>query len=104
MNTDSGLANSYNNIRENEMPSNNDEWLKTRAEKEEENLQLEKEMRLLYIKSIQSHIPSKCPECHNLLIIDDEQIYCPSCGLVTQDSTMFNGGQKFHLPHGLRLG
>ena len=96
------LTNSYNNIRENEMPT--DEWLKTRAEKEEEANQLQKEMRLLYIKSIQSHIPSYCPECHNHLVIDDEQIYCPHCGLITQDSNRFIAGFKFHLPHGLRLG
>lgn len=99
----SGLTNSYNNIRENEMPTT-DEWLKTRAEKDEEQRQLAKEMRLLYIKKMQSHIPPYCPECHTLLIIDEEQIYCPECGLVTQDSTMFQAGIKFHLPHGLRLG
>ena len=95
-----GPINSYNNIRDEKMSN----WLKTRAEKQEEENQRKKEMRLMYIKSIQSHIPSYCPECHTPLIIDDEQIYCPTCGLVTQDSTMFNNGIKFHLPHGLRLG
>ena len=83
-------------IEEDNMPSNN-EWLKTTAEKETER-------RLLYIKKMQSHIPPYCPECHNQLIIDDEQIYCPKCGLVTQDSMKFIAGVKYHLPHGLRLG
>lgn len=86
-----------------QMPSHN-EWLKTRAEKDEEQRQREIELRLLYIQKMLSHIPPYCPECHTHLIIDDEQISCPACGLVTQDSTYYNGGQKFHLPHGLRLG
>lgn len=73
--------------------SNDDEWLKTRAEK-----------RLIYILSIQSHIKPYCPECGAPLTVDDEQIYCNSCGLVTQDSTCFNAGIKVNLPHGLRLG
>ena len=80
-------------IEEENMP---DRWL------EPEDYRIR--MRLNYIQSIQSHIPPKCPECNTHLIIDDEQIYCPACGLVTQDSTMFNNGIKFNLPHGLRLG
>ena len=61
-------------------------------------------LRLVFIESIQSHIPSRCPECHTPLEIDDEQIYCPSCGLITQDSITYTAGIKHHLPHGLRLG
>lgn len=99
----SGLTNSYNNIRENKMPSD-DEWLKTYAEKQEEKQQKQREWRLAYIQKMQSHIPNRCPECKNQLIIDEEQIYCPYCGLITQNSTMFNAGIKIHLPHGLRLG
>lgn len=60
--------------------------------------------RMIYIKGIQSHIPSECPECSHDLVIDDEQIFCPHCGLVTQDSSEFVSGMKYHLPHGLRLG
>ena len=62
-----------------------------------------KVMRLNYIKSIQSHIRNYCPECHHKLIVDDEQIYCPLCGLITQDSTCYIAGVKYYLPHGLKL-
>ena len=74
-----------------------DRWLMTSEE-------WDAYIRLVFIKSIQSHIPHKCPECHTILEVDDEQIYCPKCGLVTQDSTEFVSGIKYHLPHGLRLG
>jgi uncharacterized Zn finger protein (UPF0148 family) len=61
-------------------------------------------VRLLYIKKLQAHTPTHCPECDCELTIDDEQIYCPECGLVTQDSTEYVASIKYHLPHGLRLG
>ena len=60
--------------------------------------------RLLYIQKLQAHTPSVCPECTTELIVDDEQIYCPKCGLITQDSYDYHAGQHFHLPHGIRLG
>ncbi len=60
--------------------------------------------RMYYIMGLQSHIPNTCPECSHELKIDDEQIFCPKCGLVTQDSSEFIAGMKYHLPHGLRLG
>ena len=63
----------------------------------------EKKARLLYILSLQSHIPHKCPECHTTLEVDDEQIYCPKCGLVTQDSNKYSAGLPYRLPHGLKL-
>ena len=59
--------------------------------------------RLYYIKSLQAHIPKTCPECNNELIVDEEQIYCPKCGLITQDSYNYQAGQHFKLPHGLKL-
>ena len=59
--------------------------------------------RLYYIKSIQAHVPNTCPECNNELIVDEEQIYCPNCGLITQDSYDYQAGIKYHLPHGLKL-
>lgn len=60
-------------------------------------------LRLHYIKSIQSHIPTKCPHCNTILEVDEEQVYCPQCGLVTQDSYNYQAGQRFTLPHGLKL-
>lgn len=60
-------------------------------------------MRLIFIESIQSHIPSRCPKCHTPLTVDDEQIYCPACGLVTQDGYDYSAGLKYHLPHGIKL-
>ena len=60
--------------------------------------------RLIYIRKLQAHIPSLCPECGTELEVDDEQIYCPKCGLITQDSYDFHAGQHFTLPHGIRLG
>lgn len=61
-------------------------------------------MRLLYIKSIQSHTPNYCPECGEPLTVDDEQVYCPKCGLVCLDSTEYTAGLKYNLPYGLKLG
>ena len=49
-------------------------------------------------------IPEECPECTTQLVVDDETIYCPECGLVTQTSIAYVAGQKIVLPHGLRLG
>ena len=60
--------------------------------------------RLTYIKRILAHTPSVCPECNTELIVDEEQIYCPHCGLITEDSYDYHAGTKFLLPHGLRLG
>ena len=69
------------------------DWKKTKPQR-----------RLIYIHSIQAHTPHVCPECQSELKTDDEQIYCPKCGLVTQDSIQYSAGHKYHLPHGLRLG
>ena len=84
-------------LRGNEMPNNIDPWLQTR----EDRL---REQRLNYLKSLQAHIPVRCPHCRTHLITDEEQIYCPRCGLVTQDSYPYVAGEHFKLPHGLRLG
>ena len=62
-----------------------------------------KNPRLHYILKLQAKTPTKCPECNTELIVDDEQIYCPQCGLVTQDSYNYAAGLKYHLPHGLKL-
>ena len=59
--------------------------------------------RLYYIKSIQAHTPTTCPECDTELEVDEEQIYCPRCGLITQDSYDYQAGIKYTLPHGLKL-
>lgn len=71
-------------------------WLNPRDRK--------KENRLIYIKRLQAHTPTTCPECGNELTIDNEQIYCQCCGLVTQDSIQYQAGFHFKYPHGLRLG
>lgn len=81
-----------NSIVEDDMP---DRWL------EPENYKIY--MRLCFIKSIQSHIPSYCPECGESLTVDEDQIYCPKCGLITQSSTTYSAGLKFRLPHGIKL-
>ncbi len=60
--------------------------------------------RLYFIKSIQAHTPNTCPECEHDLVIEDEQVYCPHCGLVTQDSIPYVAGFHIVYPHGLRLG
>ena len=60
--------------------------------------------RLQYIISLQAKTPTKCPRCEQKLVIDDEEIYCPNCGIITETSIQYVAGQKFHLPHGLRLG
>ena len=62
-----------------------------------------KNPRLTYIKKLQAKTPTECPHCHGDLTVDDEQIYCPTCGLVTQDSYNYVAGIQFHLPHGLKL-
>lgn len=85
-------------IRSNENLENNPtKWDMTSEE-------WEQYLRLLYIKSIKSHIPINCPRCQTLLEVDNEQIYCPKCGLITQNSTEYTAGTKTKLPHGLRLG
>jgi len=63
-----------------------------------------KEQRIHYILRLHSHIPDTCPDCGEHLTVDDETIYCPNCGLVTQTSSNYTAGFKYHLPHGLRLG
>jgi len=63
-----------------------------------------KEQRIYYILSFTAHIPETCPECNEPLTVDHETIYCPKCGLITQTSTCYTAGFKYHLPHGLRLG
>ena len=85
-----------NSIVENTMPQKKD-WLLTSEE-------YETLIRLAFIESIQSHIPSYCPDCGEPLTIDDEEIYCPSCGLVTQGSYPYVAGLYFPFRHGLRLG
>lgn len=62
------------------------------------------EMRLHYILSLQAHTPTTCPDCGEQLTIDNEEIYCETCGLITQASTEYTAGNKYTLPHGLRLG
>ena len=86
-------------IRSNENAENipTEIWLMTSEERKQY-------FRLQYILSIKSHIPNRCPKCKTILEVDDEQIYCPNCGLVTHDSITYTAGIKHHLPHGLRLG
>lgn len=72
-------------------------WLMTSEERKQY-------FRLQYILSIKSHIPNRCPKCKTILEVDDEQIYCPNCGLITQNSTEYAAGIHTKLPHGLRLG
>ena len=79
-------TNSYNNIEE-EMPKH-----------------YRVRMRLHYIKQMQAHTPITCPDCGKTLTVDNEEIYCETCGLVTQASTEYTAGIKYTLPHGLRLG
>lgn len=63
-----------------------------------------KNPRLFYIIKLQAKTPTQCPECNTELTVDDEQIYCSKCGLITQDSYNYIAGVKYNLPHGLRLG
>jgi uncharacterized Zn finger protein (UPF0148 family) len=57
----------------------------------------------MYIQKMKSHIPSRCPKCKTPLRVEDEQICCPKCGLVTQDVYDFSAGMKYNLPHGIKL-
>lgn len=59
--------------------------------------------RLYYIKGIQAHTPNTCPFCAHELTVDDEQVYCPQCGLVCQDSTQYVAGTRICLPYGLKI-
>ena len=86
------MSNSIIRGNEKDMP---DKWLQPEDWKQY--------MRLLYIEKMLSHIPKKCPDCHHDLIVDEEQIYCPHCGLITQDSYNHLAGIPFKLPHGLKL-
>ena len=59
--------------------------------------------RIHYLKSIQAHTPKTCPFCAHTLTNDNQQIYCPQCGLVCQDSTQYVAGEKICLPYGLKI-
>ena len=61
------------------------------------------EMRLNYIRKMQSHVPSTCPECESELTTDDSEIYCENCGLVVAASMEYVAGQKVILPYGIVL-
>ena len=94
MNTSSLPTNSYNNISKDNMP---DRWLY------KNEYQIAK--RLIFIKSIQAHTPSTCPECHaDLEYEEDGEVYCPDCGLVVCDNYPYTAGILLVYPYGLRLG
>lgn len=59
--------------------------------------------RIHYLKSIQAHTPKTCPFCAHTLTNDNQQTYCPQCGLVCQDSTQYVAGEKICLPYGLKI-
>ena len=82
-------------VRSDESEDMPNKWLEPENHKQK--------IRLLYIQSIKSHIPTTCPHCKTTLETDEEQVYCPKCGLVTQDSYNYQAGRKYHLPHGLKL-
>ena len=69
-----------------------------------QNMSKTQQYRISYIRKMHAKIPTECPECTTPLLVDDETIYCPGCGLVTQTSTQYVAGQQIVLPHGLRLG
>ena len=87
------MTNSIVRGKDENMP---DRWLQPREWKQY--------MRLLYIKNIQSYTPIYYPECGEDLEVDDEQVYCPQCGLVCMDSICYVAGFKYDLPYGLKLG
>lgn len=74
---------------------NNSEWLKTSAEKKQEQ-------RLLYLKSFIKLLPHYCPECGCELstTIDEDETICTNCGLITSMSIEYVAGQKIDLPYG----
>lgn len=77
---------------------NNDEWLKTTEERK-------KERRLAYLKTFIKPNSNICPECHGKLTatIDEDEIICTKCGLITSASIQYAAGQQIDLPYGLRL-
>lgn len=72
-----------------------DRWLEPELAK--------KEMRLNYIKKMQSQIPNTCPECENSLITDESEIYCEKCGVIVAASTEYVAGVRIDLPYGIVL-
>ena len=61
------------------------------------------EIRLNYIRKMQSHLPSECPECESELVTDDSEIYCAKCGLVVAASMEYVAGVRIDLPYGIVL-
>ena len=56
--------------------------------------------RLYYLRRLIHPIPTTCPECDHTLTIDDDETYCPYCGLVTSTSIEYVAGIKINLPYG----
>ena len=69
-------------VRENRM---DDEWLNP---------------RLYYLKKLIKPRPNYCPECNTTLEHDEDEIYCPKCGLVTSASIEYVAGFRIRFPYG----
>lgn len=64
--------------------------------------QIQKEIRLTYLKTFTRPLPRFCPECGAELktSIDEDETTCPDCGLITSASIEYVAGQKITLPYG----
>ena len=82
-----------NSIIEDKM--NDDEWLKTREEKQ-------KEARLAYLETFIKPLPNYCPECGQPLTTteDEDETICTGCELITSMSIEYVAGAKINLPYG----
>ena len=83
-----------NSIIEDKM-NEDDEFLKTREEKQ-------KEARLAFLETFIKPLPNWCPECHSQLTTteDEDETICTKCGLITSMSIEYVGITKIDLPYG----
>ena len=54
--------------------------------------------RISFLKSITKPFPTLCPECEHEIVHDNEQIYCPECGLVCYDTIEYVGLRRIDYP------
>ena len=65
-----------------------------------EKLATQKIPRIRFLKTFIKPQSSTCPECDSELTVDDDEIYCPKCGLVTSASYDYVAGVKITFPYG----
>lgn len=62
--------------------------------------EIDKLIRLTYLLTFVRPIPNFCPECYTPLEYEEDEKYCPHCGLVTSTTVEYVAGQRISIPYG----